>query len=141
MNSMDMKSRLAGIRKFLLPRSRSEDLLVSSGSARALFGPTPESAAGEKGRDLVDFLKQVHLFKDFRRETLNGLHELSMNGHIETVSTSMNRGIRVWRFTSCEAASSRSQDENAMVRKCHWPVWNRLIPSKSWRPWETKSFA
>jgi CRP/FNR family transcriptional regulator, cyclic AMP receptor protein len=64
MNSLERKFRLAGIKEFLLPASKIEDPLVSSDSARVLFGPTPESAAGEKGRDLVDFLTQVHLFKD-----------------------------------------------------------------------------
>lgn len=73
MNSTDMKFRLASIRKFLLPSPRSEDLLEGSGSARALFGPTPESASGQKSADLVDFLKQVNLFKDLPQGDLKRL--------------------------------------------------------------------
>ncbi len=67
MNSLKNKFHLAGIKKILLPRSKSGDSLATSGPARALFGPTPETAARERGRDLVDFLKQLALFK--------GLHE------------------------------------------------------------------
>jgi CRP-like cAMP-binding protein len=70
---MDKKLRFGGIKKFLLPRSRSEELLASSRLARALFGPSAQDPAGEKGRDLVDFLKQVHLFKDFQQGDLKRL--------------------------------------------------------------------
>jgi len=73
MNSPEKKFRLAAIKEFLLPRSRSSDLLATSDSARALFGPTPESAKDEKGRHLVDFLKQVHLFKDLPQGDLKRL--------------------------------------------------------------------
>ena len=64
MNSPEKKFRIAGIKEFLLSRSKRGDLLESSGSARAMFGPIMGSATGEKGRDLVDFLKQVNLFRD-----------------------------------------------------------------------------
>jgi CRP/FNR family cyclic AMP-dependent transcriptional regulator len=73
MNSPEKKFRLAAIKEFLLPRSRSGNPLTASGSARALFGPTPGSATGEKGHDLVDFLKQVHLFQDLPQGDLKRL--------------------------------------------------------------------
>jgi CRP-like cAMP-binding protein len=41
--------------------------------ARALFGPSAQDPAGEKGGDLVDFLKQVHLFKDLQQGDLKRL--------------------------------------------------------------------
>ena len=44
--------------------------MKTSGPVKALFGPTPETAAGERGRDLLDFLKQVALFKDLRQGDL-----------------------------------------------------------------------
>jgi CRP/FNR family cyclic AMP-dependent transcriptional regulator len=73
MNSPEKKFRLAAIKEFLLPRSKSSDLSVTSGQARAVFGPTPESATGEKGRDLVDFLEQVNLFSDLPQRDLKRL--------------------------------------------------------------------
>jgi hypothetical protein len=39
---LENKFHLAGIKEFLLRRSKSGDLLVTSGSARALYGPAPE---------------------------------------------------------------------------------------------------
>jgi len=69
---VDRKFRLAGIKEFLLPRSKSGDVLATPGPARALFGP-PKRAAGEKGKDLVDFLKQVNLFKDLPQGDLKRL--------------------------------------------------------------------
>ena len=70
---MKTKPRLAGIKKMLLPRPKDADLLESSGPAQALFGPPPEKAAAESGRDLVDFLKKVAIFKDFPQGDLKRL--------------------------------------------------------------------
>jgi CRP-like cAMP-binding protein len=59
------KFNLPGIKELLLPRPKATDSLeVSAVSARALFGPPPETTAAERHRGLVDFLKQVTLFED-----------------------------------------------------------------------------
>jgi len=66
--------KLPGIKKLLLPRPKdpsSPD--ASAGSARALFGPPPETAAAGSRRSLVDFLKQVTLFEDLGRWELRRL--------------------------------------------------------------------
>ncbi len=68
-----MIPHLIGIKKLLLPRPQVLDLMKTWGPAKALFGPTPERAAGEKGRDLVDFLKQVNLFEDLTQGDLKRL--------------------------------------------------------------------
>lgn len=62
---MKTKFNLPGIKELLLPRPKATDSLeVSAVSARALFGPPPETTAAERHRGLVDFLKQVTLFED-----------------------------------------------------------------------------
>jgi CRP-like cAMP-binding protein len=66
-------TQLLGIRKLLLPPPKDADLRKPSGPAEALFGPTPETAEGERSRDLVDFLKQVALFKDLQHGDLKRL--------------------------------------------------------------------
>ena len=70
---MKTKHHLAGIKKMLLPRHKDADLLDTSGPAQALFGPAPETAAAETGRDLVDFLKKVTIFKDLQQGDLRRL--------------------------------------------------------------------
>jgi hypothetical protein len=67
-------SKLSGIRKLLLPRPKDTDSVDASAvSARALFGPPPETAAAESRRSLVDFLKRVTLFEDLGRWELRRL--------------------------------------------------------------------
>ena len=71
---MKTKFKLPGIKKLLLPRPTDRDSLdASAGSARALFGPPPETAVAERGRSLVDFLGQVTLFQDLGRWELRRL--------------------------------------------------------------------
>ena len=70
---MKMKSHLAGLKKMLLPRHKDVDLLDTSGPTQALFGSLPETAAAERGRDLVDFLKKVTIFKDLPQGDLRRL--------------------------------------------------------------------
>ncbi len=53
-----------GLKKILFPLQKARDFLDTSGPVRAMFGPLPETAVGQRGRDLVDFLKQVSLFED-----------------------------------------------------------------------------
>jgi CRP-like cAMP-binding protein len=66
--------RLPGIGKLLLPRPKNTDPLdASAASARALFGPPPETTAAQRRRSLVDFLKQVSLFEDLGRWELRRL--------------------------------------------------------------------
>jgi len=68
------KLNLPGIKKLLLPRPADTGSLdASSSSARALFGPPPQTAAAERRRSLVDFLKQVTLFEDLGRWDLRRL--------------------------------------------------------------------
>lgn len=71
---MKTKLTLLGIRKLLLPRPKGTDSLDASAvSIRALFGPPVETAAAERRRSLVDFLKQVTLFQDLGRSDLRRL--------------------------------------------------------------------
>ena len=67
------KKSYPGLKKILFPLQKARDFLDTSGPARVLFGPAPETAAGERGRDLVDFLKQVSLFKDLAHGDLRRL--------------------------------------------------------------------
>ena len=62
---MKTKFNLPGINRLLLPRPKATDSLDASAvSARALFGPPPETTAAGRHRSLVEFLKQVTLFED-----------------------------------------------------------------------------
>src|SRR2546425_8737165 len=72
--TLKTKFNLPGIRKLVLRRpADTESLDTSTAPARALFGPTPETAAAGKGSSLVDFLKQVTLFEDLGRRDLRRL--------------------------------------------------------------------
>ncbi len=62
-----------GLRKILFPLQKAREFLDTSGPARVMFGPTSETAAGERGRDLVDFLEQVNLFEDLPHRDLKQL--------------------------------------------------------------------
>jgi CRP-like cAMP-binding protein len=65
---------LLGIKNLLLPRPTDTDSMDASAvSARALFGPPPETTAAESRRSLVDFLKRVTLFEDLGRWELRRL--------------------------------------------------------------------
>jgi len=65
---------LPGIKRLFLPRRQATDSLDASAvSARALFGPPPETTAAQRHRSLVDFLKQVTLFEDLDRWELRRL--------------------------------------------------------------------
>ena len=65
---------LRGLRKVLLPRPADADSLDAlAGPAVAAFGPLPATAAGKRGRDLVDFLRQTALFEDFSHADLTRL--------------------------------------------------------------------
>ena len=78
---MNEKSRIAGIKKILLTWHKHADLLDTPDPARALYGPPPKTAAGERGRSLVDFFKQVFLFEDL---TQGDLRRLSLIVHERT---------------------------------------------------------
>jgi len=67
------KAFYPGLRKILFPLQKARDFLDTSGPARVMFGPASETAAGERGRDLVDFLKQVSLFTDLAHGDLRRL--------------------------------------------------------------------
>ncbi len=70
---MKEKFHIAGIKKILLKWHKHADLLDTLDPARALYGPTPKAAAGERGRDLVDFFKRVSLFEDLTQGDLRRL--------------------------------------------------------------------
>ena len=70
---MREKFRIAGIKEILLKWHKHADLLDTPDPALALYGPPPKTAAGERGRDLVDFFKQVSLFEDLTQRDLRRL--------------------------------------------------------------------
>lgn len=67
---MKKKFPVAGMKKILLTWHKHAD---APGPARALYGPHPKTAAGERGRGLVDFFKQVSLFEDLTQGDLRRL--------------------------------------------------------------------
>lgn len=68
------KVLLPDLKKVLFPQAKDQGALdTSTVQARVLFGPPPKTAAGERGRDLVDFLKQVILFEELGRSDLRQL--------------------------------------------------------------------
>ena len=73
MNSPKKEYPLAGIKKILFPLRKVRDLLDTSGPARVMYGPASNTAVGEMGRDLVDFLKKVPLFEDLAQGDLKRL--------------------------------------------------------------------
>jgi CRP/FNR family transcriptional regulator, cyclic AMP receptor protein len=65
---------VTGVKKLLLTHHSDQGAVdPTTASVRVLFGPPPEAATGESGSDLVDFLKQVTLFKDLGRNDLRQL--------------------------------------------------------------------
>lgn len=71
---MKRKFLHTGLKKLLFPRPKDQDVLdTSTAQARVLFGAPPDTAAGERGHDLVDFLKQVTLFEELGRSDLRQL--------------------------------------------------------------------
>jgi CRP/FNR family transcriptional regulator, cyclic AMP receptor protein len=70
---MKEKFHIAGIKKILLKWHKHTDLLDTRDPARALYGPPPKTAAGERGRDLVEFFKQVFFFEDLTQGDLRQL--------------------------------------------------------------------
>jgi CRP/FNR family cyclic AMP-dependent transcriptional regulator len=66
-------TQLLGIKKLLLPPPKEADLRKPSGPLQALFGAPPETSTSERGRDLMDFLKQVALFEGLRPGDLRRL--------------------------------------------------------------------
>jgi CRP/FNR family transcriptional regulator len=67
------KAFYPGLKKILFPLQKAREFLDTSGPAQVMFGPASETAAGEKGRTLVDFLKQVNLFENLQHGDLKQL--------------------------------------------------------------------
>ena len=67
------KKSYPGLKKILFPLQKARDFLDTSGPGRVMFGTASETATGGRGRDLVDFLKQVSLFADLARGDLRQL--------------------------------------------------------------------
>ncbi len=70
---MKEKFHIAGIKEILLTWHKHADLSDTPDQAHALYGLPQETAAGERGRDLVDFFKQVSLFEDLTQGDLRRL--------------------------------------------------------------------
>ena len=69
---------LKGLRELLLPRPKDAESLDTAGVASlAVFGPAPATAASKRGRDLVDFLKQVELFEELGAADLKRLAQIA----------------------------------------------------------------
>ena len=67
------KKSYPGLKKILFPLKKARDFLDTSGPGRVMFGTASETATGGRGRDLVDFLKQVSLFTDLAHGELRQL--------------------------------------------------------------------
>lgn len=67
---MKKKFHIEGVKEILLKWHKHAD---TQGPVRALYGPPQETAAVERGRDLVDFFKQVPLFEDLSQGDLRRL--------------------------------------------------------------------
>ena len=67
------KKSYPGLKKILFPLQKARDFLDTSGPGRVMFGTASETATGGRGRDLVDFLKQVSLFADLAHGDLRQL--------------------------------------------------------------------
>ena len=65
-----MQKKFPGLKKILFPLQKARDFMDTLGPARVMFGPASKTAAGEMGRDLADFLKQVSLFADLAQGDL-----------------------------------------------------------------------
>ncbi len=72
MNSK-MKFHIAGVKKILIQSIKDADLINTSAPLQALFGSSPERPPLGGSRDLVDFLKQVGIFKDLQQGDLKRL--------------------------------------------------------------------
>jgi CRP-like cAMP-binding protein len=62
-----------GLKKILFPSQKARDFMDTSGPARPMFGPASEKAPGDRGQNLMDFLKQVSLFTDLAHGDLRQL--------------------------------------------------------------------
>ena len=70
---MKEKLHIAGIKQILLKWHKHADLSDTPDPARALYGPPPITAAGERDRGLADFFEQVSLFEDLTQGDLRRL--------------------------------------------------------------------
>jgi hypothetical protein len=69
-----MKKKIyPGLKKILFPVQKAREFMETSGPARVMFGRASATAAGERGQDLVDFLKQVSFFRDLAHGDLKRL--------------------------------------------------------------------
>jgi CRP/FNR family transcriptional regulator len=69
---------LRGLREILLPRPKDAESLDSSNVASlAVFGPAPETAAGKRGRDLLDFFRQVPLFEELTPSDIKRIAQIA----------------------------------------------------------------
>jgi hypothetical protein len=108
LTSMNEKFHIAGIKKILIKWHKHADLQDNPYPARALYGPPPKTAAGERGLGLVDFFKQVSLFEDLTQGDLRRLARVLHKRTYRDGSTSMKRGNPARQCTSFEVASLRS---------------------------------
>jgi hypothetical protein len=122
---MKEKFHIAGIKKILLTWHKHADLLDTpdpADPARALYGPPPKTAAGERGRSLVDFFKQVFLFEDLPHADLR---RLALIVH--------ERTYRDGEYIFEEGKPGTALYLVRGGRRCPLCYWSRPPPSKSWR--------
>ena len=136
-----MKEKIRITKKILLTWHKHADLLDTPDPARALLGPPPERAAGESGRDLVDFLKKVAVFEDLGQGDLRRLarivHERSYrDGEIIYEQGKPGTALYLVRAGVVEIVR-----RNGMARRCPFRCWNRPPPLRSWLPWGPTWFA
>src|SRR5262249_6452827 len=67
---------LRGFREILLPRPK-ESAETAGVSSLAVFGPAPQTAASKRGRDLLDFFRQVTLFAELSPAELKRISQLA----------------------------------------------------------------
>ena len=103
-----MKKEYPGLKKILFPLRKAQDFLDTSGPARVMFGAPPKAAAGEKGRDLVDFLKQVSLFTDLAHGDLKQLARIVHERVYRDGEIIFEQGTPGTALYLCEVAWSRS---------------------------------
>jgi len=112
-------SRLAGVRKLLLPvRDGAERLDAPTAPLRALFGPVPASAPAESGADMLGFLRRVYLFEDLKHADLARLARIVHERHYrdgESISEQGKPGAALFVLRSGTVEITRRASNGAEI--------------------------
>ena len=141
MNSPKMKFHLAGLKQILMPRPKDADLSEPSGPTPGAVRPTPGEASRRKSRDLVDFLKQVYIFKDLQHGDLKRLarivHERDYrDGEVIYEQGKPGAALYLVRDGVVEIVRRKRNGEEVPLAR-----WSRPPPLRSGRPWGQRWFA